>query len=591
MGKRSASRKSRAAEQPSGPPRQSRPYYFWHFVLLAALCVVVYANSLNGEFVWDDNVQIVRNESIRSLQNIPQMFTSSLWSFAGANNAGTNRYYRPLQTAMFALVYSYAELSPFSYHLANVLLHTAATLILYAFLLELRMFGRASLAPAALFAVHPVHVEAVSWIAGAGELSCGLFYFGALWTFCRYLNRGRGVWLALSAASFFLALLSKEMAVTFPAAAFLVVWMKRADLQLKLRRYVLAALPFALVLVFYGVLRFSATGLGGTSNLTNSGSVLDWVTLGVWVFGQYLRYAFAPYPLTAFHLTSLLLASRILSTVLYALLPAGMVLVLYLRRNTIGLLWMAMFATMLAPVFYFKGITGGFLFSERYLYIPTLAAMAMLTSLGMQLPRKLAVAGAVALVVLFSVASMMQNRFWHDDVALYSHAVAVYPKNTYASANLGGIYLNRGDEVSAQLAFEKGQRSIGDATYMQPADTEYVLELGLGSLAARRNDAGEAKLHLKRALEISPNGENAYTLLAGVLMNLERNAEDAIPLLEKAIELNPVDDQARDSMGVALYNMRRYDEAIARFREALQINPQSELAQQHLERALSRIKN
>src|SRR6185503_18733010 len=107
--------------------------------------------------------------------------------------------------------------------------------------------------------------------------------------------------------------------------------------------------------------------------------------------------------------------------------------------------------------------------------------------------------------------------------------------------------------------------------------------------AARRSDAAEAKVHLRKALEISSTGENAYTILAGVLTNLDKDFEGAIPLLERAIELNPVDDQARDSLGVALYNLRRYDEAIEKFREALQINPQSQLAQQHLERALSRI--
>jgi tetratricopeptide (TPR) repeat protein len=559
--------------------------------LLAVLCLAVYANSLAGEFVWDDNVQIVRNQSIRSLENIPRMFTSSLWSFAGADIAGTNTYYRPLQTIVFTVVYRLAGLSPMAYHIANVLLHTLATLVVYALFLELRVFGQASLVPAALFAVHPVHVEAVAWIAGVGELACGFFYFTALWMFCRYLNGGRGGWLGISALCFFLALLSKEMAVTLPAAALLILWMKRGELQLSTRKSILSLLPYTFVLALYGAVRLSVIGASVPPALSATGSALDWVTLGIWMFGRYLRYAFVPYPLVAFHLTSLPLAHRIPSTALYALLIAAIVLLLYLRRNAArtGLFWMGMFAVMLTPVFYFKGITGGFLFSERYLYIPTVPAMALLTALGMQLPRKPAIVAALTLGAVFSVATILENKVWRNDETLYARNVAIYPENTYGWVRLAGIHLNKGNSSQAEKAFEMAARTAGDGRYMQPSDTAYLLELGLGTLAARRNSASEAKLHLSRALDINPNGENAYTILAGVLTNLERNFEGAIPLLEKAILLNPVDDQARDSMGVALYNLGRYDEAIANFRGALQINPQSELARQHLETALRRI--
>jgi tetratricopeptide (TPR) repeat protein len=94
---------------------------------------------------------------------------------------------------------------------------------------------------------------------------------------------------------------------------------------------------------------------------------------------------------------------------------------------------------------------------------------------------------------------------------------------------------------------------------------------------------------LRRALELDSSGADAYTILAGVLWNLDKNPEAAVPLLERAIELNPVDDQARDSMGVVLYALGRLDEAAAYFREALRINPESELAQQHLRIVVKRL--
>ena len=89
--------------------------------------------------------------------------------------------------------------------------------------------------------------------------------------------------------------------------------------------------------------------------------------------------------------------------------------------------------------------------------------------------------------------------------------------------------------------------------------------------------------------EINPSASDAYSILAGVRMNLERKFEESIPLLEKAIELGPADDQARDSMGVALYNLKQYEKSVQYFRQALQINPSSKLAQSHLDTALKRI--
>jgi protein O-mannosyl-transferase len=565
----------------------------YHVLLLCGLCFLIYANALTGAFVWDDSLQVVRNESIRSLENIPEMFTSSVWSFAGASTA-SNKYYRPIQTVIFAIVYRVAGLSPFAYHLANVMLHTAATLMVYVLCRELRLFGSMSLLPAALFAVHPVHVEAVTWIAGAGELACGLFYVTALWAFLRYWNVRKVRWLGLSAAAFLLALFAKEMAVTFPLVALLVALMKRGDLQVGFRKMALSIVPFLGALGIYGGFRLGVLGGSVPSTLHTEASILDWATLSVWMFGQYLRYAFAPYPLAPFHLVALHFSDRTASTVLYALLIAATATLLYLMRDKArtGLFWAGIFAVTLSPVFYFKGISGGsFIFAERYLYIPTVPAMVLLAVLCMQLPRDFLIGAATILVAAFSFATVLQNRAWQSDKALFARSAAVYPENSYAWANLGGMYLNDGDDVQAEEAFKRAKRHIAAKQYMQPSYTEYLVELGLGTMAARRGVAPQAISHLERALALNPLGDNAYTVLASVLINLEQRFDAAIPLLEKAIELNPVDDYAIDALGVALFQKGQYGDAAERFREALRINPGSQLAQQHLAEALRRHPN
>src|SRR5215470_16855173 len=111
-------------------------------LLLILVCLITYANGLTGTFVWDDQVQLFRNTQIRTVDNIPKAFTTSLWSFMYSqdptlDNRAFDRYYRPLQTVIYILVYQIGGLNPFLYHLTNVGLHAIATILLYFLCVEL----------------------------------------------------------------------------------------------------------------------------------------------------------------------------------------------------------------------------------------------------------------------------------------------------------------------------------------------------------------------------------------------------------------------------------------------------------------------
>jgi hypothetical protein len=240
--------KQKKQERPEQPHRLRRVRVI-HFLLLAALSVAIYANALRGEFVFDDAVQVVRNESIRSLENLPRAFTEGVWSFADKNNTWNNRYYRPMQTVIFALVYQVAELSPLPYHVASLLLHIAACILIYLLCVELGWTGSGGLLAASFFAVHPVHTEAVSWIAGVTEVACGVFYFGGLLALLRSLRLKSLLWTAVGLGCFLLALFSKEMAATFPVVALVLLRMRRADLDLTQKKSLVAVVPYVVVLI------------------------------------------------------------------------------------------------------------------------------------------------------------------------------------------------------------------------------------------------------------------------------------------------------------------------------------------------------
>jgi tetratricopeptide (TPR) repeat protein len=562
-----------------------------HFLLLSALCLVLYADTVSGEFVWDDPLQVVRNEEIRSLDNIPKMFSSPLWSFAQKTDMQSNRYYRPVQTLLFAVVYQFNGLAPFGYHVLNILLHFGSTIMVYLLCVELGSSRSEALLAGVLFAVHPVHSGAVAWISGLGEVACGLFYFAALWTLLVYFRNRRAWVAAASMLCLFIALLAKEMAVTFPFVAFLLILMKQPNPKFNLRGAAALTIPYIAVLIVYGVIRIAVVGGSQPATFLEHASALDWLTLIPWLLGKYLRYAFVPYPLVGLHLTPLYLKDRYVSSAIYVLLIASVPSLLFLARRVVhnGLLWFAMFTVMLAPAFYLKAITGGSIFAERYLYIPTLPAVAILSLLIVRLPSRAALATALALLAIFSVETVIRNRDWQNDRVFYSRAVAVYPENALGWIGLGTATVNAGDYTEAKRDFEMAERYMADDRFVKLPDYEYRVHLGLGTVAAQLQNSEQAKAHLRRALEVKPSGSEAYSILAGVLSNLDRNPEGAIPFLEKAMALDPVDDQARDSMGVALYNLRRYEEAAVYFREALRINPESQLAQQHLQTVLRRL--
>jgi protein O-mannosyl-transferase len=584
------------AKQPpkKGSETTSRRYYA---LLLVIICFGVYANGLSGDFVWDDQVQLFRNTSIRTVDSIPRAFTTSLWSFMysqdpDANNRVFDRYYRPLQAVIYTLIYQVGGLSPFPYHLANLILHTAATLLVYLLCLQLGLDSLIALLAGALFAVHPVHTEAVTWIAGVGDLACGTFYSGALLTLLRYLNSRSMKWLWLSLICFLAALFSKEMAATFPGVVFLIL-VARKEERVNFKSALLTFLPYVLVLGVYAACRIYAVGLNLPQADQVSASVMDWSTLVIWVVGDYLRYVVLPYPLYIYHLAPLYWSDRIVSTLLYGAIIAVplALLAVWRRRFSNQLLWLIIFFVTLTPVLYFKGISGASFFAERYLYIPSIAVAVVAGFFLAGLNRTRAVLTTCILVAVFSVLTIQRNRDWHTEEKLFQRTLQFQPEATTIWTSLGEVYLRQGDNARAKSHFESALQHVNDRRFIQEfAYENYRIYHGLGLAAARQSNAPEAVAHLKKALEIYPQGDAAYTTLGGVFVSQGWDHAEAMALLEKAIKLNPTNDLARDYMGVAVMNQGQVDRAIQYFREALEINPNLESAKQHLDIALRVLK-
>src|ERR1041385_3135693 len=541
-----------------------------HIALVIALSTLVFANSLPGALVWDDEIQIVKNWRIRSLDNLPSAFTSAFWSFLGNEAENQTNFYRPIQTTTYMLAYSIGGLSPAPYHAFSLLYHTAASIFVYLIGLELGLGAAVALGIGVLFAVHPIHTEAVAWIAGMPDVACGAFYFGSVWAFLR--NRR---WL--SCALFFFALLSKEMAVTLP---FFLLLLKSVKSSIEAARYRACASPahFFVVLGAYLVLRVFALGLLATSHLQVQASWLDWLSLGVRVLGDYIRYSVIPYPLNAFHLIPLKLEYRMLSTSI-ALIAIVLILISlwYLRRQ--ALFWLASFVLMLIPVFYFKGMSNTF-FAERYLYIPTFAMVTLVVTNLREVRHWNLVLTAIAAV--FAITAAYRNQTWRTSEQLYETTLALQPEVAHMSINLADIHLKRNEDDAARKLLVSAQQTMQTGTYVVYSYEQYRAYIGLGALDARAGRFAEAREQFKKAIEGKPNGDWGYLYLGGVVMEADRDYPKALENFQKAIQLGPLNEVARDYLGVATLNQKNYPEAIHYFEEALKINPNYEDARNHL---------
>src|ERR1700686_2933995 len=183
---------------------------FWNLPL-CVLCLIsfcVYLPSLTSDFIYDDHYQVVKNPQIKSWNYLPRLLTSDVWSQKGGEHVG--HYYRPLFSVWLLLVYTLGGLSAWFWHLSSILLHVVATYLVYR---ACRIFLKSTAAAcfgAALYAVHPIHVDAVSWISASNELLFTIFILAALITLAKAPTDTKRPWLVLSLGFYGAALLSKE---------------------------------------------------------------------------------------------------------------------------------------------------------------------------------------------------------------------------------------------------------------------------------------------------------------------------------------------------------------------------------------------
>jgi tetratricopeptide (TPR) repeat protein len=543
-------------------------------LFLAALAVLPYLNTLPNRFVYDDAKQILQNPYLENFHHLKEIFTTPVWSFLGGDYA--RNYYRPLMSLGYLLCYQAFGPRPLPFHVVNLVLNLLVVLLLYLVTARLFEDRRVAWLAAGLFAIHPIHSESVAWIAAVTDLELAVFYLLTFWFFLGLPQR-RGTSLVigqlLMAASFALALLAKEPAVTLVLLAAFYEHFCRADHRetrplTKFGRYG----PLGLVALIYLIARTHFVGgLAGKSHFPNMGpDIVLFCALAL--AGQYVWKLFWPANLCAFytfHLSTGLSDPRVLAGGL-ALLALAFLTVFFWNRNRLVSFALLFFFVNLLPVLYAPWMAAN-VFAERYLYLPSVGFCWVLGWVGANAWRwarrrggpwpQAAVACVVLIAVLGAVRIIRRNRDWHDDETFYQAVLAQQPDAYIMHINLGALYLDRDD-------LPRAEQELRAADKLAP---DYPLTLNnLALLSLKQKRYADALGFLIRSLLKQPNEPVPHLYLADVYDQMGRLAFAEKEILT-AIGLSPLSARAYAQLGEFYSDHDRLPEAEKQFQAALRV--------------------
>ncbi|MAF66045.1 MAG: hypothetical protein CMJ84_10375 [Planctomycetes bacterium] len=504
-------------------------------LLLVAATILCYAPSLPGEFIWDDDMNVTQNETLRDVEGLGELWIPQ----------NTPQYY-PLTFSVFWLQYQLWELEPAGYHLVNLLLHALNALLLWKLLARIGARG-AGLA-AALFALHPLQVESVAWVMELKNVLSGTFYLLAAGAYLNFDESresgesGAGSY-ALTLVLFVAALLSKSVTSTLPAALILVLLFRRRALDA--RRLV----PLAPLFV---------VGIGLALHTAHIERV--------WVGAQGHEFVFSA-------AERVLIASRALLFYPAKLLAPWPLLFNYPRweldPSALGHWWSVAAVTVLALVAllaYRRGARGpalaaaffagsaipalGFVtyypmlfafVADHFVYLPCVGVLLLVAAGWTSLVTRLAWPRPALLVpaVLAGALTLAQSAHFADAQTLYRHTLAHNPDSWLCQSELGALLLRRGRELGReQGAAELAEARTLLANAVARKDDHFMIRWNNALLLSTIGENAAALEHARRAAELRESWAEPPAL-AAVLLHRMGRTEEAEVWSRRALKADP----------------------------------------------------
>jgi len=591
------------------------------YLTAAALAIVVficYANSLGNDFVFDDQYLVLIYSRPRSFSHLLEMLVDS---------------YRPIRNLSYILDFAVWGANPFGFHLTNVLIHAANTVLVF-FLT--RRFTTGSIVPALtalIFAVHPIQTDAVAYISGRRDVLFTLFYLAAFYSYLIYRNSKSRLSFALFLVLWAMGLMSKEMAVSLPLVIFVWnfcefwpeeegSWTKRsfgaARKAFNRDRWLYIALTVAAIaFTWYMLFVRYASGRAGREGLHYWGDSLFATLLTVIkVHAWYLKQLIYPTPIAqyfgAFAVSTSLFDLRVLVSlvVVGATLVAGFVM---LKRNRLIAFAILSYFVMLLPVS--QIIPHHELLADHYLYLPMMSFGLLVASLVREFAtkagqaRQLAYGAVTVFIIALAVMTIIRNRDWKDEFSVWQANYEAVPESPRASYNLGGLSIVRRDPRRAETllkeslasdpSFEPAYLSLARlyVTEKRIAEAKELIKQGLTltdaetrsyilrnpsllksqfttTLAAAKWEEGdkpETERLLQQAISIYPPNASAHEALANLYHDQDR-AKEEVALKQSLVAVSEAYD-LRARLAALLIEAKKYDEALSHLQQMLALDP------------------
>ena len=612
--------KSKPAPQMALAPVMAPPRFpVWLIaVLLVLVTIALYWPVTGHDFIgYDDDHYVLDNTHVTSGLTLE----NARWAF----RSGYASNWHPVTWLSHMLDCQMFGLNPWGHHLTNVLLHALNAALVFALLQQMTGATLRSLFVAALFAVHPLRVESVAWVAERKDVLCGTFGLLSLVFYARYARKSvisnqwpviggqasetaanyntsrithhasrfhppSSLFYLLSLCCFALGLMSKPMLVTWPFVMLLLDYWPLRRLELStpnaqrstILRLVTEKVPFAVLALVTSVVAFMVQKQGGAVAevemlplAARSGNALV-------SYCRYLAKLFWPTDLTLLYphpghwpLEKVLLAGGLL-------LGISLLMIVQWRRYPFLLMGWLWFCGTLVPVIGFVQV-GDQAMADRYAYLPALGIFVALVW-GLHGLAKgacyqqigLSVAGAAAIVLCLAL-TRQQLGHWKDDEALFRHALAVMQNNYLAHKAFGDALDMKGQTDEAISQYREALRLKPDY-----ADAHN----NLGGALCKKGQIDEAISQYQEALSLKPDYPEARYNLATLLVGKGR-LEEAIRHFQRVLSVKPDYAEAHNNLGATFYQQRRMGEAISQYQEALKLKPEYADARKNLEAALA----
>jgi Tfp pilus assembly protein PilF len=544
----------------------------WIACGLLVAVIAIYAQTRGFDFIVYDDAAYIDRADVKG--GLTAGGIASVFS-----DLSSPPYYTPVTHLSHMIDYALWGRQPGRHHLDSVALHALNALLLYFLLRRWDRNDRLwpAAVAAALFALHPLRVESVAWMAERKDLVSGLFFLLMLHAYTSYARRssGRAGWYSLVAALLAIGLLAKPMLVSAPAVLLLLdYWPLRRE-NVRWRRLIAEKLPLGALVIASAALTVVGQRNAGAMQSLEQVPLTFRIANAIVSYARYLLMTIWPFNLAAFYPAPRAWGAMIVIASVAVLIAITAWTIIHRSRRpylVVGWFW---FIGMLLPVIGVMQV-GEQALADRFTYLPHIGLFIAVTWwAGEAVPaqrQRLAAAMAVVIVGFFAVRSADQAQHWRDTAEVFQHALLVTRDNYVALNQLANIHARRRELEQAEAMYR-------DAIRIKP---EYgTAHANLGSLLVRRREFTEAVHQFEEAIRLRSDLPRAQLGLALALSGL-REYERADRAFAEALRLSPRMAEAELSWGLSYKERGDTEHAAQHLHAALAINPQLQLARRAL---------